>query len=175
MRQKIFQIIYNKLKTPNPSKTKYGLLCLIIFFEKIFILLIISIILNITKEVITFIIFYAIIKSTTFGPHLTKSSHCTIISLLIFIPASIISTYQINPQLAQILFFSTAIYLIIISPKEYKNRKIKKNQYKLLTTFILILFTILFYKTIYSNYILTAIISQAIIISYPTRKEVIKC
>ena len=78
-------IKYNTYSSDEIDIIKYGLEGIYLTISKVVIILIISLMLGIFREVITFLLLFNIIRSTAFGLHASKSYICLISSTLIFI------------------------------------------------------------------------------------------
>jgi len=124
---------------------KYGLEGLYLQITKILIIILLSILLGIFKEVVIFLLIYNIIRTTSFGLHATKSWICLLSSTLIFIGIPVICLYIKIP-----IYIKTIINVVVIgfifknSPADTKKRPIvnpkRRLFYKYISTFIVIIF-----------------------------------
>ena len=78
--------VYDEIKL---KEIEYGLVSIYLTFSKLIVVLIISIILGIFKEVIIFTICFNILRTTGFGLHATKSWICLLSSTILFVGISI--------------------------------------------------------------------------------------
>ena len=75
----------NKYTKDEIEIIKYGYESVYITITKILFIILISLLLNIFKEVIIFLLIFNVIRTFAFGLHATKSSICLVSSTLIFI------------------------------------------------------------------------------------------
>lgn len=185
MKNIIISRCMNSIRSYNPNYTqkeidtiKYGLEGLYLNITKLAIVLIISIILGIFKEVIYLLLAFNFIRLTSFGVHAKKSSHCLVASLLFFISFPLICKYVIIPvEYKEILAIPLIILIGIFSPADTEKRPLKNKKkrliYKLLsiiiaTTFMIL--SIIIKNNVTSNIFMFAIIIQIIIILPMTYK-----
>lgn len=179
MKEKILNISINKIKKkyPNYDDDKlevitYGLEALYITISKTIVIFTIALILGIIKEVFLILIFYNIIRTTAFGMHAKKSSHCYIISTVLFIGMGLICKYiDINLYVKLILAIISFITLIIYAPADTYKRPLinerKRKNYKILTiinSLIYIFLIIIFRDKTISNYLLVGILDASLMI-----------
>lgn len=88
MKEKFLNNSISKIKKKNPNFSEekleeiaYGLEAIYLTVTKIVIIFILAFILGIFKDMLIIMIFYNIIRTTAFGMHAKKSSHCLIISI----------------------------------------------------------------------------------------------
>lgn len=101
---------YNAYSDDDVKKLRYGIEGLYLTFTKIFIIIILSLILGIFKEVLITLILFNIIRYTGFGFHAEKSWHCLVLSLIYFIAIPLLF---MNIHLSQITAFIICIICII--------------------------------------------------------------
>lgn len=153
------------------EEIKYGLLSLYLTVTKVAIILFISILLGIFKEVIIFLVFYNIIRKTSFGLHATKSWICLVSSTTIFLGLPYIATII---QIPFIVKYSLGILCTILlyknSPADTHKRPIInpvwRKTYKMITTIIAIVYVILsliISDLFISNALLFVLITQTFI------------
>lgn len=152
---------YNQTKL---DEIKYGLETLHLTTTKIIVILIIAFILNLTKELLLIFLFYGILRIFGFGLHLNKSWQCWMFSILFFIGLSYAAkTIKIDYTLKIILPFISIILLMIYSPSDTEKRSLinKKRRFffKLVTTFLSIVYFIIILKIENNLYINILIIS----------------
>lgn len=136
------------------NEIKYGIESLYLTITKTIIIFILSIILNITKELMLLFVFYSLIRLTGFGVHAKKSWHCWISSLTIFVLIPILIKYvTLNEKLIIISYIIFNLLLLMYAPADTEKRPlIKKNKrilYKVLT--IIITISYLTYSIIYKE------------------------
>ena len=95
---------YNNYSKEQIEKIRYGLESLYLTITKLAIILILSIILGIFKELVILLVFFNIIRFTGFGFHARNSIECLFSSILLCIGLPIIMNY---------IHFSK-LYLVII-------------------------------------------------------------
>ena len=105
---------YNDTKL---EEIRYGLEGIYLLINKLIIIILISIILNIFKEMIIFLLIFNIIRLTAFGLHATKSWICLISSTLAFIgiPLLMINVH-LNTNLKLIIGIISTIHILRIQP-----------------------------------------------------------
>lgn len=155
------------------DKIKYGLEGLYLTVTKLIIIILISIILGIFKELLLVLIFFNIIRYPAFGVHADKSITCLITSttiiigltfLIINIPIPIINKIIISIlSFIDYLLFAPAdtIKRPLTNKRKRKYRKIASCVVSLI--YIIIIFTIK--NNLISNTILTALIIEALLIN----------
>jgi len=155
---------YNDTKL---EEIRYGLEGIYLLINKLIIIILISIILNIFKEMIIFLLIFNIIRLTAFGLHATKSWICLISSTLAFIgiPLLIINVH-LNTNLKLIIGIISTIHIFIFSPSDTHKRPIinkkRRRIYKLLSTTISIIYIILSIN-IKNNYISNCLIFSTLL------------
>lgn len=150
----------------------YGLESLYLTIEKIILIIIISLILKIFKEVIIFMLIYNIIRFTGFGAHAKDSITCLIVSTITFILLPLMAIYLIIPNYIKIIIGIICLILFLIyAPADTEKRPIvsKKRRifYKVSTTLIGVLYIVLsiYMKNNYMNNVfIFSLILQSIMI-----------
>ena len=160
------------------EEIKYGLTGIYLTLSKFIVVLLLSIILNITKQTLILLFFFNIIRLTSFGIHAKKSWICLVSSITLFIGIPlIINMFKINFYIRVILGIINVILIYMYSPADTKKRPIvspkRRKVYKYLSTLIAITFVIL--SLIINNYyiqnsLIFALIIQNILISPLTYK-----
>ena len=169
---------YKKYSKKDIEKLKYGLEGLYLTITKTIIILILSLILGIFKEVIIVLVLFNIIRYTGFGFHAEKSYQCLIISLFsfVFIPYIIL---LIKPNLTISISISLLciISYILFAPADTIKRplpnKKKRIIRKALTTLIGIIYLsliIILHNNYLSALLLSSLIIETIIINPITYK-----
>lgn len=139
---------YNNYNNIKQEELKYGLVALYLLITKLIIILVISSLLGILKEVIIFTIIYIPIRAVSFGLHATKSWICLISSSIIFIGLPFISRYLvIQPYIKSIIGIISILLIFKNSPADtHKRPIINKNRrlfFKYSSVMISIIYTIL--------------------------------
>lgn len=169
---------YNKTKL---KEIEYGLVSIYLTFSKIIIILILSLSLGLLKEVIIFMVFFNILRTTGFGLHATKSWICLLTSTLSFIGIPILCKYlYINNIIKIIICIIGVILMFKNAPADTKKRPIvnKKRRlvFKLISTILAIIFSIsaiTINNNFLSNCLVFALILENIMIS-PTVYKIFK-
>lgn len=179
MKKKLLDGSINKIKKkyPNYNEEKleviaYGLEALYITITKSIVIFSGALILRIIKEVFLILVFYNILRTTAFGMHAKKSSHCYIISIIMFIGMGFICRYLgINLYIKLILLAFSFITMILYAPADTYKRPLlnakKRKIYKIITiinSFIYILLIIVFRDNSISNYLLMGILDASLMI-----------
>lgn len=179
MKEKLLDGLINRVKKKYPDYDDdkleiiaYGLDALYITISKTVVIFTISLILGVIKEVLLILLFYNIIRTTAFGMHAKKSSHCYIISIVLFIGMGLICKYvDINLYVKLILAAVSFITLLIYAPADtYKRPLINKRKrkiYKTLTiinSLVYIFLIIIFRDKSISDYLLMGILDASLMI-----------
>ncbi|MBR2833196.1 MAG: accessory gene regulator B family protein [Bacilli bacterium] len=185
MRELFITNSLNSIKNKNPNYDKeklevieYGLTGLYILITKSIIIFTIAYFLGIFKELLIFMIIYNLIRTVSFGIHLSSSLSCLITSAVAFLGTTILCKYCIIPINIKIIIGLLEIpYIYLHSPADTEKRPIvnpkRRLIYKLLSTIIaigMIISSILIKNTFVSNSFILALLIQCIIISPITYK-----
>lgn len=135
---------YNDIKL---KEIEYGLVSIYLTLTKIILILILAIIFGIFREVLLFMMFFNILRTTGFGLHATKSWICLLSSTLIFIGIPILCEYiQINTYVKLLICILSIIFMLKNAPADTKKKPIinKKRRLilKLISTILAIIFSI---------------------------------
>lgn len=159
------------------EKLKYGLEGIYLTITKTIVILTLSILFNIVKEVLMILILFNIIRYFAFGFHAESSKQCLIISFSIFIGLPLIIFYlQPNLILKAVISILCIIQIIIFAPSDTIKRplpnKKKRLIRKIISTIIALIYTIilLITKNTISEILLCVLIIQTINISPITYK-----
>ena len=152
---------------------RYGLEGIYLSLSKVIIIIILSLLLSIFKEVIIFMILFNIIRSTAFGLHATKSYICLISSLLIFILIPYLClNIDINVYIKCIILIVCILYIYKYAPSDTKKRPIVNRKrraiYKFISVIIAITYSfiaILINNLFISNALLFSLIVECFMIS----------
>lgn len=155
------------------KEIEYGIVSIYLTFSKIIIILILSVILGIFKEVIIFMCLFNILRTTGFGLHATKSWMCWISSILTFLGIPLLCKYiQINIYIKIFICILGVIFMLKNAPADTKKKPIvnKKRRliYKVLSTIFAIIFSIsavIIKNNFLSNSFIFALILENIMIS----------
>lgn len=180
MKDKLINNSLNKIRLKYPEFTntkleeiKYGIESLYLTITKMIILIILSIIFNIKKEFIIFLLLYNGIRIFAFGLHAKKSSWCLISSIIFFIVLPIILKFIIiNKFVISILGSILLINYYKYSPADTRKRPIVsvkiRLKYKYLSCIIAIiyLYIALIINNIYiSNLLFSAVLLEGLLIN----------
>lgn len=162
----------NHYSEEEKEKLKYGLEGLYLTITKIIIIIILSLMFDMTKEVITILILFNLIRYFAFGFHAETSKQCLIISTMQFIVLPLIVSYsEINLLVKSIIAIACTIKISIFSPADTIKRplpnKRKRLIRKLISTSIALIYTFIMIisKTKLSDILLCTLIIQTINIS----------
>ena len=151
---------------------EYGLEALYITITKTIVMFSIALLLGIVKEVFLVILFYNIIRTTAFGMHAKKSSHCYIISGVLFVGMGLICKYvPISIYVKYIISMLSLITIIIYAPADTYKRPLlnekKRKRFKLLTiinSLIYIILIIILKDHSISNYLVVGLLDASLMI-----------
>lgn len=152
---------------------QYGLTSIYLTLSKIIFISSCALLLGIFKDMLIFMLFFNIIRTTAYGLHATKSWICLISSTLIFIGIPLFCKYIIiNFFIKLIIGFLNIILIFKNSPADTKKRPIvsrrRRRFLKYISTFIVICFVICSFvinDNYISNCLLFACILENILIS----------
>lgn len=169
---------YNTYNETDIEKIRYGLEGIYLTITKLIVILALSIIFNIFKEIVLVLVFLNIIRYPAFGVHADKSSVCLIASiLLIFGLTLLISKIYINNIIKIILCVICIINYLVFAPADTIKRPLtnaKKRKYRKIASVILsIIYSIAMFlinTKIISNTLLISLIIEAIMINPLTYK-----
>ncbi len=159
------------------KKLKYGLEGIFNLITKLIIILLISILTQTITETALLILFYAGIRTFSFGWHAKSSFGCWISSLLVYIIIPIFLKYPLPNYFGFIILGVALISMIIWAPADTPKRPlIRKKQRlkaKIISIIIVCLYSSLYLITnivIIKNAILYALLIQTILINPITYK-----
>lgn len=116
---------YNSYDQTKIEELEYGLVAIYLLVTKLFVILIISLILGIFKEMLLFTLLYIPIRAVSFGMHASKSWICLISSILMFIGLPFLSIYLIISNYIKAIIGIICIILIFKnSPADTHKRPI---------------------------------------------------
>lgn len=159
----------------------YGLEGLYLTLTKLIVILAISIIFKVTKEVVFLLISYNIIRSQAFGIHASKSIYCLISSLLFFIGGAIICKYVTIPfNVMIVISLICDICLLAYAPADTYKRPIiqskRRKKFKLFSFALGLIYTVLIiihHEQIISSYLLVGMI-EAVLMILPITYNIFK-
>lgn len=152
MREKFLKKGMSKIRKKYPDYAEekfevieYGLETLYINVTKIAIITLLSILTGVFKEMMIILLFFNTLRTTAFGMHAKKSSHCYIISITLFIGGAFICKYMdINFYVKLIISIISIIFLAIYAPADTYKRPLvnakKRKAYKIVTIITSLIF-----------------------------------
>lgn len=153
---------YNSYNNIKQEELKYGLVAIYLLVTKLIIILIISTLLGILKEVILFTIIYIPIRAVSFGLHATKSWICLISSTLIFVGLPFISKYLVIPMYIKSIIGIVSILLMFKnSPADTHKRPIINKKRRLFFKYFSVLISIIY--TLLSIFINNSFIADCLL------------
>lgn len=179
MRKKVLDFFMKRIrnKYPNYDDDKmevieYGLEALYVLISKTIVIFLLAFLFGIFYDVLLIFVFYGIIRTTAFGMHAEKSSHCYILSITLFIGGALLCKYiDINYYVKLILAGISFIILIKYAPADTCKRPLvnlkKRRMYKIITIInscIYILLIIIFKNNFISNYLVVGILEASLMI-----------
>lgn len=155
------------------KEIEYGIVSIYLTFSKIIIILTLSLILSIFKEVLIFMVCFNILRTTGFGLHATKSWICLLSSTLMFVVIPIFCKYiNFNIYIKILICIIGIILMFKNAPADTKKRPIvsKKRRmvYKIISTILAITFSIsaiIINNNFLSNCLIFALILENCLIS----------
>ena len=179
MKKKFLNGSLNFIKTKDPTVSEerleiiaYGLEPIYLTWTKMVIIFSLAFLLGIVKEVVLLLICYNLIRSSAFGIHATKSIYCLISSLCMFVGGVYVCEYlSISLIVKIIVSIVCVICLFKYAPADTEKRPLinakKRKRYKILSTLVGIIFTILIIKynnNVISNYLFIGMIESVLMI-----------
>lgn len=169
---KIVKKKYVNLSCEEEEKIAYGLEALYLTMSKMVIVLSIACILRIVKETLLLMIFYNVIRTTAFGMHAKKSSHCLIISLVFFIGGALLCKYiYISFYVKFVISVFSIICLAIYAPADTYKRPLinakRRRIYKILSVIsgsIFLILIIIFRDLKITSYICVGLLEGVMMI-----------
>lgn len=161
---------YDEIKL---AEIKYGLEGIYMLISKLIVIIILSILLGIIKEVLIFLLIYNFIRMPSFGLHATKSWICLLSSSIIFIGVPYLAKSVTIPICLKII---AGIILILLffknAPADTYKRPIvsqkRRNVYKFLSTLVAIIYvfaSLFINNTFISNSFILSLVVQSCMIS----------
>lgn len=161
---------YDEIKL---AEIKYGLEGIYMLISKLIIIIILSILLGIIKEVLIFLLIYNFIRMPSFGLHATKSWICLLSSSIIFIGVPYLAKLVTIPVWLKIIAGIILILLIFKNaPADTYKRPIvnkkRRKVYKFISTSVAIIYVLasLFISNNFiSNSFILSLVVQSCMIS----------
>ena len=163
------------------KEIEYGIVSIYITISKIIVVLLISLLLGIFKEVLIFMLFFNILRTTGFGLHATKSWMCWISSIIIFIGIPLICKYIfLHIYIKVVICIFGVIFMYKNAPADTKKKPIVNRKRRLILKLISTGFAILFSisaivinNNFLSNCLIFALILENVMIA-PTTYKIFK-
>lgn len=170
--------INKKYSNQKMAEIKYGLEVLYLTITKTVVILTISYILGIIKELLLILLFYGLLRLTGYGLHAKKSYQCWISSLLVFLLMPyIIIKLKLNMTVKIIISIISIILIFIFAPSDtekrpliHKNKRLKLKIICTITAIILLITMIYIKNNLIENAILVSLIIENIMINPITYK-----
>ena len=155
----LFDLLLEKKIKIDYDVFDYGLTTLIVYLKFIIIILPLSLILNIKKEIIVFLLFFIPLRRYIGGYHLKSNYSCLIASVLCSVLISFLSKYTpfLPLYIRLILLLICLFFVFKIGTVDHPNKKLKINEKKyykkksLTVVMIYMLFIVFLYN--YENHI----------------------
>lgn len=124
---------YGNYSDKDIKKLRYGLEGLYLTWTKVIFITFISIVLGIIKEVLIILLLFNFLRFFGFGFHAEKSSHCLILSTLIFV---IIPYIFLQLTITTKIFFLVSIFCLInilfFAPADTKKRPLRNRKKRII-------------------------------------------
>lgn len=154
------------------AELKYNLEGFYLSFTKLIIIIALSLIFGIFKEMLIMLIVFNVLRSTGFGLHATKSWICLLSSSIVFLCFPLLAKIISIPFIVKIILGISSILLIYIyAPADTEKRplikKEKRNKCKFITTIkciILVIISLIVQNDIISNLIIFGIWNEIFMI-----------
>ncbi|CDF11849.1 accessory gene regulator B superfamily [Mycoplasma sp. CAG:776] len=169
---------YQKCDDLKLKRLKYGLEGIYSLVVKTFVVLIISIITQTLIETLLLMIFYAGIRTFSYGMHAKNNITCWITTILIYNGCPLlIANINLPTLMGYIILFIALISMILWAPADTPKkpliRKEQRKKCKILSIIIILIYTLIFLinkNSIINNSIIYALIIQIIFINPLTYK-----
>lgn len=169
---------YNDYDKTKQEELKYGLVSIYLLITKLIIILILSALLGIFKEVIIFTVLYIPIRSVSFGLHASKSWICLLSSTLIFVGLPLISKFLIIPTLIKsVLGIIILILLFKNTPADTHKRPIINKNRRLFFKYSSVIISIIYIALSFilnNNFIINCLIFSLVIQCFLTSPLIYK-
>ncbi|QOR33866.1 accessory gene regulator B family protein [Clostridium sp. 'deep sea'] len=179
LRENLCKWVIAQIKTQNTdlsetrvAELEYGFHCFYTFITKISFIIILSIILKMTPEILTVIITFLFVRSFAGGIHAESSLACLVTTTAIYFGVSFAAIHIHIPFMILISMAVFAIVLIaIFAPADVANKPIRgikhKRKLKTLSVIFAIVFTTIafFMRPVLQNAILLSIFVESIMVT----------
>lgn len=150
----------------------YGLEALYITITKTIVIFGVAILLGVVKEVLWIMLFYNIIRTTAFGMHAKKSSHCYIISGVLFIGAAVLCKYvSISGYVKMLVSLVSFVTILAYAPADTYKRPLlnerKRKIYKalsIISSLVYLILIVLFKDAMISTYLTVGLFDASLMI-----------
>ena len=155
MRERFLRKSMNSIKRKYPEyseekleEIEYGLDAIYLNIPKTIIIFLIATILGIFKDMILLLLFYGILRTTAFGMHASKSWHCLVISIVMFIGGALVCKYvNVSSYTKIIISVISLICIIKYAPADTRKRPLinakRRKIYKIISSIIALIYTLL--------------------------------
>lgn len=172
---------YNKYDDIKLEELEYGLVSIYLLVSKLIIIIILSSLLGIFKEMILFTLLYIPIRAVSFGLHASKSWICLLASTLTFIGVPILANHIETPIIIKSVIGIIAILLMFKNaPADTHKRPIVNPKRRLFFKYLSVIFSIIYVclafmikSSFIANSLLMALITQCCLTS-PTIYKLFK-
>lgn len=169
---------YNSQYTENDyERIRYGLEGIYLTVSKLIIIIVLSVILKITKELILVLLFFNIIRFPAFGVHADKSTVCLITSAVLILGLTYLFykiniTLSIKSIISIICFFNYPLFAPADTLKRPLTNKRKRKYRKIFACVLAFIYTliVIFFDNNISTAIFTGLVLEAIMINPLTYK-----
>ncbi len=151
------------------EELRYGLIGLYTLITKTTVIILLSIILNFSKEFIIFLFFYSILRGYGYGTHAKSNIMCWIFStvLLLGIPY-IFTLLKLSDFIKSIIWSICFLNFVIFCPADTEKRpminKVRKLKFKLVVLLTSIIYLILIFKVAsISSLLLAAMVLETLL------------
>ena len=160
------------------KEIKYGIEAIYLMISKLIIIIALSIVLKIHKEVIMFLTIYNILRFKSFGLHATKSWICLVSSTIIFVGIPFLcKNISLHIWVKTIILIIGICLMFKNSPADTKKKPIvskkKRNQYKTISTLLTIIYSFIAVLT-NNQFIANCLIFSIILQNFMTSPTVYK-
>lgn len=163
---------YNNFSEHDIEKLRYGLEGIYLTIEKLVVIITVSLLLGILKEVVITLVLFNIIRFTGFGFHAEKSIQCLFISLFqfVFVPYLLINLY-ISKSIMLIICGICIISYMLFAPADTVKRPLPNKRKRIIrkwaTVSIGIIYTliIMFFNSFLTPLLLSSLVVEAIVIN----------
>lgn len=172
---------YNKYDAIKLEELEYGLVSIYLLVSKLIIIIILSLLLGIFKEMFIFTLLYIPIRAVSFGLHASKSWICLLASTITFIGMPILANYIKIPIIIKSIMGIIVILLIFKNaPSDTHKRPIISEKRRLFFKYFSVIISIIYIflslvmrNNFISNCLIMTLITQCFLTS-PTIYKLFK-